>query len=71
VRSNAKKSVFRNALLDACRVNYERLFLHLPSDRAQDYEDQIQQEKFLKGIEFMGQLYKEGLVSQRIIVSIF
>lgn len=80
VRANAKFGKFRTQLLDYCKKTFEKLF-ETPEkmgkkDEKETEEDRLDRElrykhKLFGNMDFVGELYKEWLVSDVILYSIF
>ena len=80
VRANAKFGKFRTQLLDYCKKTFEKLF-ETPEkmgkkDEKETEEDRLDRElrykhKLFGNMDFVGELYKEQLVSDVILYSIF
>ena len=78
-RANAKQCVFREALLKNCKSSFE-LLLNAPEKEEkkeqESEEDRLDRElrakhKLFGNIDFVGELYKELLISDVILTSIF
>ena len=78
-RANAKKCVFREELLKNCKSSFD-LLLNAPEkeekQEKETEEDRLDRElrtkhKLFGNIDFVGELYKELLISDVILTSIF
>lgn len=78
-RANGMQSDFRKNLLNNCKISFEQLLNAKETVEKKNGEKQedrldrefLQKHKCFGNIEFVGELYKEGLISDIILSSIF
>jgi len=79
VKANLKYGVFRKSLLEFCKSNFEELFRtpeKIEKKENEKEEDRLDRElrykhKLFGNMDFVGELFKFGLVSEKILYSIF
>ena len=79
-KANAKFCIFRSTLLNNCKNSFED-FLNQPEKKSEKLDNETEDDrldrelktkhKLFGNIDFVGELYKESILSETILISIF